>query len=548
MSFPVLHAPGTRSADPRGTRDPARGVRPARRVVLRRVGLTALSCLWWIPLTAGSLAAQSCNDRARAVEAAVHGGALALADSLIAESLPVCPRHPELLSQGASLRFVQGRYVESEALVTRFLAEEPDSSWGLELLGSLRYVQDDVPGALAAWNPLGRPRLRWVTVSVADEDIQAPAGKIGIRHGDVITHEGLHRSVRRLGDLPAVHAARLSLRPLPGGEADLTGTALLHASHPFGRIHLPAHGLRALRGEARLAGAGLPGAGPGPSRTGGWSRWMVVFRREGELRTGFLQWSHPLPLGSGVVKWKLEGQRGRWGDATMEAQGPDVWEERRWTATSTLLHRPWAPVRAGLAVGWSQRRSERSGPVAGLRVDLDPGPWRIGLRVDGGRANHGWARMDTELRRTFLPASAWELEPRAGVVALSRNAPLDLQPRFGADRAATHLMRAGRAVDREGVVRPPAAGPRWLLGGLELRRFGQGPLTRTVGAAVFLDALRGSGSTEPVVHAGLGVRLRPGPATNGTATAGSDEEDGLRVDLARDLREGGWRLSAAWRR
>lgn len=130
------------------------------------------------------------------------------------------------------------------------------------------------------------------------------------------------------------------------------------------------------------------------------------------------------------------------------------------------------------------------------------------------------------------------------MITLSPHAPSDMQPRFGADRSATYLMRAGRAVDLDGTVRPLAAGRSWRSGGLEFRRFGQGPITRAAGAAIFLDVLDGSRSPDPLVHAGVGARVRSGAIASSPSAVGS--EAGLRLDLARDLRQGGWRLSAGW--
>lgn len=505
---------------------------------------TGWFALGWLALGMGGATAGACDERAAAADAAVQVGNLQAADSILTESLPDCPRHPATLAQTASLRFVQGRYEEAEYVIIRFLVEEPGDPWGLQLLGTLGYLRNDVSAALGAWNQIHRPELRNTQVSVVGGSGEIPSGRVGLSEGEVITAERFERGVRRLQDLPAVQSARLSLRPLPGGEADLVGAVVLHAPHPFGWLQLPAHAVRGLRGEALLAGAGLPGSGPGPDRRGGWSRWVLAYMEEGELRTAALRWSHPSPVRSGVMRWELNGAQGRWMDpATPVSGSATVLEEKRWTATSTFAHRPRAPIQVEVTAGWSHRTTLPSGPVAGAGLDMDLGAWTAGIRMDTGRSGRWWTRTDTRVRRTFRPAPGWELEPRLGLMTLSPDAPADLQPRFGADRSATHLMRAGRAVDRDGIVRPPAPGRSWRWGGLELRRFGTGAVTRAVGAALFVDTLYGSRSTDALVHGGVGIRVRSGTAAS---SSGEAAEPGLRLDLARDLREGGWRLSAGW--
>ncbi|CAN5710706.1 hypothetical protein BH23GEM11_BH23GEM11_15540 [soil metagenome] len=239
--------------------------------------------------------AHRCDE---AVEAAVHRaseGDLEAAGKLLEDALRHCPEHVGVLRELAAVRFRENRRPEAELLARRLLAVEPNLVWGWDLLGTLRYLDDDAVAALRAWNRIDRPRLDEV-------DMLAPAGPAlqaatGLRPGVVVTPEELARARRRLEAIPTVSRARVAYRPLAGGQVHVEAAVTRHSPHTLSRASVPAHLARALGGRVRIEASDRAGRG---------ERLVLEGALDQEVREARVSLSHPGPWGTvPAAAWTL---------------------------------------------------------------------------------------------------------------------------------------------------------------------------------------------------------------------------------------------------
>ena len=503
----------------------------------------------------GSGAAAACDtevpEAVRQAVAAVQAGNLDRADELLTDTLRRCPRHPELLAELGGLRFRQGRMAEAEVLAGRLVEVDPESRYGWELLGTLRYLDDDRMGALRAWSRSGSPVVRSVDVPVRgpdgpqeEEQAMRAVRAVGIEPGDSLDPEELVRGTRRLASLPAASRARLGYTMLPEGEARVEGALVLIPRLPVSRLELAEHAVRAATGSVDVAFGDLAGR---------FERWEVSGRREGTIRRGTLGLAHPAPLGEGVWRWTAEHRSGRYEDQPIERNRIE-WGHAHW-----LTARFWGTARGG----FERRRSRGNHLGGGLGAMLLPldGWGSLELNVDGwvrvarsgGREpppveSERFGRLDVE---AFLHPAGLEgagplprLQARLGLIALSPNAPQDLAPRMGRSGAVRVPMRAVSDLDGDGVVRSPFPGRSWVHGGVEVGRrvASVGPVE--VGVAAFGDGVRvlqgtagdpDDAARRGALHLGAGLRAR---------LLGVDGR--LRLDWAIDPSDGSSGVSGAW--
>lgn len=448
------------------------------------------------------------------------------ADRILTAALEECPTHPGVLRTLAGVRFRQERYADAEGLARRFVALEPDSEWGWNLLGSTRYLTDDPRGALRAWNRIGRPVVRELRVEGMD---QAPDPLRSMGTGWVLSPDRMLLEERRLLDLPSLEGARVAYRPLPGGGARVDVFVVPARRHPFTVEQLPAHLIRAVRGEMELGTRGVLGP---------LDRWVVSGWRDGSLDHLSGAVSHPAPTGEGIWLWRVERERGRF-DMAAQPSDPVVTREARVGARWSWVRRDHPAIRTALSLGFEDRRTSGAGPAGGISVGFEGEPWTLEWQIEAGRSGETFVRSRADVELAVPLGNEFEMGLRSGGISGNSHTPADLQPRFGADRSATDLMRAGAAVDSDGVARMAYPGRTWITGGAEIRRWRQWPLRPILGAALFVDGVRVVGGSDRVgprggVHLGGGLRVRiPGL------------RDTFRVDWAWDPETGASRLSAA---
>lgn len=475
-----------------------------------------------------------CLDQVEKAVRAASKGNLSEAGRILGEALARCPRHSRVLRELAGLRFRQGRLQEAESLALQFLDLEPESEWGWILLATTRYLSDDSRGALRAWNEAGRPvtgevRVEGGGASADGSPYRAFLSSAGVVEGQLLTPQALALAGRRLQAIPAVSGLRLDYRPVADGGADVEVAVALHSGSPLmGALPggaLSYHLLRALVGELRVSTA---------NPLGRLDRWEVTGVREGRLRQVTATLALPAPRGSGAWSWAVGHRVGRFSTPGTEVPTRLEWSGLRWTHTHWITHALRASGGGGVEK-WAGSSPLAAGqvslllepPESRVAVDLSLEGWRgrggrgpggslDGVDAAGGGSPRGFTRGSVlGSYHGFASAGSLlrtEFDLRLGADAVSAATPLDLYPRFGAGAASTHLLRAGSAMDGEGVVRLPRSGTAWVHGGVEARRWVGTLGPSQIAIALFGDAVRGvSGSVEPTkteVHVGTGLRLR----------------------------------------
>ncbi|MDT8341091.1 MAG: tetratricopeptide repeat protein [Longimicrobiales bacterium] len=474
---------------------------------------------------------------------------------ILSDALHQWPNHPGLLAGLAGVRLRQGRPAEAEVLADLLIRVDPASDHGWELLAASRYLQDDTRGALRAWRHLRPPVVREMEVRVlayngprVSDTGTDPTRLTGIAKGRSLTVEELVRGERRLEALPAAWRARLGYRALPGRDAALDGTVVLGAGNPFTWSGMVAHGLRALVGRVYIVSS---------DPLGRLERWEFSGDVRGTTHSVALALAHPAPLPSGVWRWVVEHETGRYGsfgraEAVSERRSGVEWSHTDWVTASLRgsVHgrvdaRPGRGTFAGVGLGWTLLSlSGRSS------IRLEGTGWtKVGGSGDGApdqATRFGRVALDAAIHPADPPGMAGPsgLSLRAGILTISPGAPHDLFPRIGAGGTASLLMRARSDLDDDGVVRPLFPGRTWLHGGVEvLRSVGAlGPVG--FGVAAFVDGVRvlgpAPGAVDPAqrrgaVHLGGGMRLRV-PVVAGW----------LRADWGIDPVDGASTISLAW--
>jgi hypothetical protein len=90
------------------------------------------------------------------------------AEGALWAALTQCPTSALAARELAGLRFIQSDWQDAARLATRAAASAPEDTHAWRLLASSRFMQDDVDGALRAWNRIGEPQIDLVRVEGLD--------------------------------------------------------------------------------------------------------------------------------------------------------------------------------------------------------------------------------------------------------------------------------------------------------------------------------------------------------------------------------------------
>lgn len=467
-----------------------------------------------------------------------------------ADSFPVLT-----LVARAEAAFEAEEWRAAEAYAERALRLDPGMERAARILAASRFMRDDRPGALAAWNRVGEPRVE--ALRVVGLERTAPGAvtrELGLAEGRLLTPSSLRRARRRVEALPSVARSRVRYRPRPDGEAEVVVGALERPLLFGGPIGVLVTLGRVYPGEELRLDLASP-AGAGEVWTARW-RW-----RDGRPRVGAELAAPGLAGVPGIWRLQASWERETFaaaiavppdGDEQAAAALPDVREERYRAAVSlgrwALADLAW---RAGVAAEARPDLGEHLSVFGTLEARAAGD--RVALRMEGA----GWAPAGGAAGEGAEPLPAfgtarlgvrWRSVPdrrdvvlraRAGLALASDRAPLSEWPGAGTGQARRHLLRAHPLLVDD-VVRGPAFGRTLAHGGLEVRTWpvAVGPLR--LGAAGFLDGVvaarrRAAPRSLPHLDAGVGVRV-------GIAGA----QGGFRADVARGLRDGEMALSAAW--
>jgi hypothetical protein len=467
---------------------------------------------------------------------------LAEADVIFGAVRRECPNSAGPLRELAGVRFAERGWRDAASLAEQALARDAHDAYAWEVLASSRFMQNDLTGALRAWNEVEKPRVDAVRIEGLSRTRYAlVADAVALPAGSLLTADSFRRAKRRLEELPGQLGARIGYRPLPDGFAQVDVAIIERPARPRGALAWTATAARTA--VDREVSVTVPGAaGQGELWTASWRWWS-------ERPRVALSFATP-HLGALPGRWRVEGsweaqtyrfgrettpglmvrqQRAHGGLAVADwltadlryevSAGIDSWNgERRTASVSGVLERRFAADRvtvAGHADAWKAFAGHPGFRSAGLRAAL---------------------RSSTETRGVVYSAGG-------GIEAVSAAAPLALWRGAGEGHAREPLLRAHPLL-QDGVISGAMFGQRLAYANGEVRRWTErtgSTLPIRIAVALFVDLARAarrapSAAGDPFqIDAGVGLRVKV-PGQNGT----------LRVDFGRGLRDGAHALTAGW--
>jgi predicted double-glycine peptidase len=474
---------------------------------------------------------------------------LSKADAILGDVRSRCPDAAGPIRELAAVRFAERRWQEAAALAQQAVARDPKDGYAWEVLASSRFIQDDLPAALRAWNQVGKPRIDSVRIEGLERTRHALVIEaLDLRSSALLTEQSFLRAERRVAQLPDRASARISFAPQSDGFASVDVAVAERRSRPRGRIEWAAAGMQvALDRELAIT---VPGwRGQGDLWTGSWRWW------DHRPRVAF---SFAMPhVGTLPGVWRVEGswEVQTYGLLGRRATGSTLREERahggvaiadwlngnlRYELTAGLDS--WDGARRTASVGAMldrrlarDRLSIAADAAVGMPLTTDPGFRAAGLRVT-------FRSSTRETRRPANPESGGPVGAlilTGGVDAVSAAAPLAFWPGAGEGHARRPLLRAHPLLV-DGVISGPTFGERLAYGNAEAQHWFEKPLLVRIGLAAFTDVARVwrplSSTGDPFqVDVGLGLRLRV-PGRQGV----------LRVDYGRGIRDGSDALTFGW--
>lgn len=499
----------------------------------------------------------ACSALAREAVGRARDGDPDGARALLDAAGEACAGSPAALRERAGLAFREEAWPRAASLAERATDLDPDDPYGWRLLASSRYLAGNEPGALAAWNRVGEPRIEALEIEGLRRTRYAEGARLlGLTEGEILTPGDLLRSRRRLDLLPAAAGTAVRVRPLESGGVRVQAAVAERSVVPTSPFALVGEGLRAgVRREARLQAATLLGRG---------ELWTAAGRWWDGHPAAALVLEIPAPAGvPGVVRLEASWERRSYGFApdggdpsASSVPADTVEEERRRLAVG---FQTWAAPTLRLsgaagAEGWTGRGAHlllaagAEHRSAGDRFALGAGA--SAWIPTGGSTAFGALTARAGGRSAVVP-DPWLLSAHLGVRLATAGAPLGLWAGAGAEPVAYGLLR-GHALLQDGVVRGPIFGRTLVHGGVEARRALGRPGPLALEAALFVDwAVAWHGPPRAGLEAGDGPELAAGAvhADPGTGLRlGLPGAPGLlHLDVARDLRGGRWRGSAGWR-
>jgi predicted double-glycine peptidase len=474
---------------------------------------------------------------------------LAEADAILGDVRLHCPDAAGPLRELAAVRFAERRWQEATALAQQAVARDPKDGYAWEVLASSLFIQDDLPGALRAWNQVGKPRIDSVRIDGLERTRYALVTEaLDLRSNTLLTAESFLRAERRLAQLPDRASARISFAPQSDGFASIDVAIAERPSRPRGRIEWAAVAMQvAVDRELEIS---VPGwRGQGDLWTGSWRWWDHRPRIAFSFATPH---AGTLP---GVLRVEGSWEVQTYGFPGGRANAPTLRQERahgavaiadwlngnlRYEVTAALDS--WNGARRTASVGalldrrWARDRlSIAADATVGMALTMDPGFRSAGLRVTfrpSTRDRHRPGNVESG-------GSVGALVLTSGINAVSAAAPLALWPGAGEGHARRALLRAHPLLV-DGVISGPMFGERLAYANAEARHWFEKPLLVRIGVAAFTDVARVwrplSSTGNPFqVDVGFGLRLRV-PGRQGI----------LRVDYGRGIRDGADALTFGW--
>ncbi len=455
----------------------------------------------------------------------------------------LCPDAAAPVRERAGLRFRAADWTGARRLALRALALDPSDAHARRLLAGSAFLAGDIDGALDAWNALSEPRTDLTRIDgLRRIRYAAVAAQLDLPAGELLTAADFRRARRRLAELPAQSAFRLSLRPLPQGIAQVNVTLLERPLVVESPWDLARTGIKALTDQELAIDVASP-TGNGELWTAGW-RWQAQRPRVA------LALAVPAAGGRPGI-WRLEGSWERQtyaarlpaGASSAAASAPSREERRRTSLSGADWLGPDLRLEVGVAFDkWIDRGAHLSlaGGVerrwAGDRLAL--GARAASWTSLAGKAPFASAALTLAWGSSGLDGgSAWQ--GLLGLSSATATAPLALWSGAGTGQGRAPLLRAHPLL-ADGVIDGAVFGRRLVHGTIERQAWPWtlGPLG--LGWAFFVDGARAweTGRAERVpwqADGGAGLRLR---------RLGMRGQ--LRIDAALGLVDGNRAVSLGW--
>jgi hypothetical protein len=470
--------------------------------------------------------------------AAVRANGLGIADAVFGEVRSQCPGSSRPVSELAGIRFTQHRFDEAAALSRQAVAIDRSDEYAWDVLGSSRFVQGDVRGAIQAWNAIQRPQLDSVAIDGLGRMRYASlATSLPLEANRVVRAGDFALAARRLDEHPAFVATRLGLTPDDEGWAVARVAVVERAAAPRGWAQWSVAGATtAINRELR---ADVPGwRGQGDVWSVRWRWWqnrpalMFGFTTAASSRLG------------GV--WTIEGSWQSQRYAT-EAVASSIRERR---TRAGIKRTDWATqdlryeITGGLDVWDGARRAIEAGihmdrRFAGDRISVEGS----GRNWSGLNGTSNFRAVESRVTaRSAREDRGFVASALAGSAVVSRFTPMSEWPGAGDVGERSPLLRA-HPLTTDGIVTGDGFGRGLIFGSFEPRQWLERPALIRLGLAAFVDIARAWHQADPsipgplMVDAGVGVRIRlPG------------QRSILRVDYGRGLRDSADALTIGWQR
>jgi hypothetical protein len=459
---------------------------------------------------------------------------LAAADEILGAMRSRCPASSRPLAELAAVRFSQQRTAEAVTLAEQAVGLNRADTYAWDVLGSSRFIENDLAGALSAWNHAGKPTLDLVRIEGLTRTRYALiAQTLRLAPNTQLTADDYRRAERRLHQLPDRLASRMSYRPEADGYATVDVAIVERPTRPKGLVPWLAAGTKTLI-DRELTVAIPGGTGQGEVWSGSWRWW------HDRPRVAFAFAAPRVGRLPGV--WQVDGS---WEAQTYALDGATVRDTRTHAGVSLgdwLTHNLRYQLVAGLD-GWDDsNRAVSFGATLERRVFAD----RLSFTAVGGN----WISVtgDPAFRSGSIALQVRTSTEPAGLVALGRAqfeaasiaSPRALWSGAGEGRARPGLLRAHPLLE-DNIIAGPVFGRRVYSLNAEAQRWFERPVLIRLAAALFVDAagatarLSGTGGRASQIDAGGGLRVRL-PGGEGT----------LRVDYARGLRDGADAVTVGW--
>jgi hypothetical protein len=459
---------------------------------------------------------------------------LAGADTIFEQVRVQCPSSAAVLSELAGVRFAQHRWRDAAGLAEQALALDSRDAYAWDLLGSSRFMQNDIAGALRAWNEIDKPRIDGVRFEgLTRTQYALVAATLGLRTGSLLTAEQFQRAGRRLEELPDASSARLAYRPQADGFAVVEGAIVETAAVPHARTEWAALGIRSAA-EREVAVSVPGGTGQGEVWSVGWRWW----NNRPRIAASFA--APRVGVRGGVWRADVSWARETFQVTTGAAQR----EEERLHGGLTVSDWLTARVRYELTGGidsWSGARFTSVGGkierrAFGDRVSID-GSAVTWIPLTAAAPFHS-AGIAAKFRSSSTQQGIMWLAA-GGIDVVTAQAPMSVWEGAGEGHARAALARAHPLVS-DGVITGPVFGRRLAYGTTEIQRWTDASPLRFAVAA-FVDVARASerapaAAGKPFqIDAGVGVRIKA-----------AGQRGCLRVDFGKGLRDGAHALTLGW--